>query len=138
MCKERQTSFSNILFNAVRYTPAQALIRVRWEESATGAVFSVTDTGIGIEAHHLSQLTLRFYRVDPARTREVAQGGTGLGLAIVKHVILRHAGCLNIERTPDIGSCFSCHFFRGRGIRAHQQVSFLADSPLLRTRYLRR
>ena len=73
-----------------------------------GARLNVTDTGEGIEEHHIPRLTERFYRVDKARSHEM--GGTGLGLAIVKHVLVRHDAGLEIESRPGEGSQFSCRF----------------------------
>ncbi|MFN2309057.1 MAG: phosphate regulon sensor histidine kinase PhoR [Gammaproteobacteria bacterium] len=100
--------FSNLAFNAVRYTPAGGAIQLRWYGDAQGAHFAITDTGIGIAAQHIPRLTERFYRVDAGRSRE--GGGTGLGLAIVKHVLLRHDGRLQVESTPGKGSVFRCDF----------------------------
>lgn len=105
---ELYSAFSNLLLNAVRYTPAGGHINVVWKRDGESAMFSVTDTGPGIEAHHIPRLTERFYRVDAGRSR--ARGGTGLGLAIVKHVLLRHQGRLEISSEPGRGSCFSCRF----------------------------
>ncbi len=105
---ELYSAFSNLVFNAVRYTPAGGEIRVSWRREEDAAVFSVSDTGPGIEAHHIPRLTERFYRVDAGRSREC--GGTGLGLAIVKHVLLRHQGRLEIDSEPGRGSRFSCRF----------------------------
>lgn len=105
---ELQSAFSNLVFNAVRYTPKPGRIDITWQRVAAEAVFTVTDTGIGIDAEHLPRLTERFYRVDTGRSR--ATGGTGLGLAIVKHVLNRHLAYLKIESEPGRGSTFSCHF----------------------------
>lgn len=105
---ELQSAFSNLVFNAVRYTPDEGNILIRWWADESGGHFSVSDSGIGIEARHLPHLTERFYRVDDSRSS--ASGGTGLGLAIVKHVLMRLGGRLEIESKPDKGSCFSCHF----------------------------
>ncbi len=105
---ELRSAFSNLLVNAVRYTPAGRQIQVRWAADETGARLSVQDNGIGIPPQHIARLTERFYRVDTARSRE--SGGTGLGLAIVKHVLLRHDAELDIESTPGEGSSFICHF----------------------------
>ncbi len=106
---ELTSLFSNLIVNAVKYTPRDGQIRINWYRDETGrAVFSVTDTGIGIAKEHLPRITERFYRVDKARSRE--RGGTGLGLAIVKHVLLRHDGELTIESVPDKGSTFTCFF----------------------------
>lgn len=104
---ELQSAFSNLVVNAVNYTPDHGHIRVRWQRCEDGARFSVSDTGIGIAEEHLSRLTERFYRVDKARSR--GSGGTGLGLAIIKHVLLRHHGELKIDSQLGVGSTFTCH-----------------------------
>jgi two-component system phosphate regulon sensor histidine kinase PhoR len=100
--------FANLVSNAVRYTPAGGDITIGWRADEHGARFSVRDTGIGIEPQHIVRLTERFYRVDPARSRE--SGGTGLGLAIVKHILNLMGGRLSIASEPGAGSTFSCHF----------------------------
>lgn len=105
---ELQSAFSNLVFNAVHYTPKNGHIHIDWYQDKKGAHFKVTDTGIGIEAKHIPRLTERFYRVDAGRTRET--GGTGLGLAIVKHVLLRHHGRLSISSVVNEGSIFRCDF----------------------------
>jgi len=107
------SAFSNLVFNAVRYTDADGRIRIRWHREADGtARFCVRDNGIGIEAKHLPFVTQRFYRVDPSRSRSV--GGTGLGLAIVKHVLQRHDARLKIDSEPGEGSEFCCVFPESR------------------------
>ncbi|HDZ58415.1 MAG TPA: phosphate regulon sensor histidine kinase PhoR [Pseudomonas xinjiangensis] len=105
---ELHSAFSNLVFNAVKYTPDQGDIRIRWWEDQQGAHLSVSDNGAGIAPEHLNRLTERFYRVDSSRSTHT--GGTGLGLAIVKHVLMRHQGRLEITSTPGKGSCFTCHF----------------------------
>ena len=105
---ELHSAFSNIIVNAVRYTPNQGTITVRWYQKDGQAHFEVKDTGIGIATHHIDRLTQRFYRVDKARSRD--QGGTGLGLAIVKHVLLRHHAQLTIQSQLKNGSLFRCSF----------------------------
>jgi len=109
---ELESAFSNLAFNAIRYTPAGGEIKIRWWMSGSGPRFSVTDTGIGLEASHIPRLTERFYRVDVGRSRE--SGGTGLGLAIVKHVLSRHDARLEIESEPGNGSTFTCCFPHSR------------------------
>ncbi len=109
---ELDSAFSNLVFNAVRYTPAGGEIRMRWWRAKHGPCFSVIDTGIGIDAEHIPRLTERFYRVDVGRSRK--SGGTGLGLAIVKHVLLRHDAHLEIESEPGEGSSFTCCFPKSR------------------------
>ena len=105
---ELRSAFSNLVVNAVTYTPAGGRIAVKWEADGEGARFTVTDTGIGIPAHHIPRLTERFYRVDAARSR--AKGGTGLGLAIVRHVLVRHGARLEITSEEGKGSTFECVF----------------------------
>jgi two-component system phosphate regulon sensor histidine kinase PhoR len=100
------SALSNLVSNAVRYTPDSGLVEVKVEAADDGDLaFSVRDTGAGIAAEHLPRLTERFYRIDRSRSRET--GGTGLGLAIVKHVVQRHGGELRIESTPGAGSTFT-------------------------------
>ncbi|BAP57330.1 phosphate regulon sensor kinase PhoR [Thioploca ingrica] len=106
--EELRSAFSNLIFNAVRYTPAQGDITVRWYQDEKGMHFEVSDTGEGIAPEHLPRLAERFYRVDVGRSRQ--QGGTGLGLAIVKHVLLRHQGQLHIDSILGQGSTFRCDF----------------------------
>ena len=103
-----QIAFSNLVTNAIRYTPKSGDIHIQWHHHGKTAIFSVTDTGIGIAPNHISRLTERFYRVDQGRSRE--KGGTGLGLAIVKHVLERHDAKLNIISQLGHGSCFECVF----------------------------
>ncbi len=100
--------FSNLIYNAVKYTPAGGHINIRWFADEHGAWFEVQDDGAGIAPQHIPRLTERFYRVDVGRSRE--SGGTGLGLAIVKHVLNRHKGKLEIESELGKGSTFRCHF----------------------------
>ncbi|MGK7295542.1 MAG: phosphate regulon sensor histidine kinase PhoR [Candidatus Wenzhouxiangella sp. M2_3B_020] len=106
---ELYSAFSNLVFNAVRYTESGGRIEIRWHRTAHGAGrFCVGDDGIGIDAKHLPFITQRFYRVDPSRSR--SRGGTGLGLAIVKHVLQRHDARLSIQSEAGEGSEFSCEF----------------------------
>jgi two-component system phosphate regulon sensor histidine kinase PhoR len=100
--------FSNLVSNAVKYTPAEGSIHIRWWVDSSGGHVSVRDTGIGIPAEHLPRLTERFYRVDAGRSRRL--GGSGLGLAIVKHGLQRHDGRLEIQSQEGKGSTFACHF----------------------------
>ena len=107
---ELRSAFSNLVSNAVRYTPDGGRIDILWQQTDEGPQFVVKDTGIGIRQEHISRLTERFYRVDKSRSRETQ--GTGLGLAIVKHVMLRHKGNLFIESEPNKGSTFTARFPR--------------------------
>lgn len=105
---ELRTLFSNLIFNAVKYTPQGGTIEIHWKTQRNLAVFCVKDSGIGIAKQHLPRLTERFYRVDKARSRE--SGGTGLGLAIAKHILIRHGGELLIQSKVGKGSEFKCLF----------------------------
>jgi len=105
---ELHSAFSNLIANAINYTPQNGVIVVTWKEKDNHAVFGVKDNGLGIAAHHIERLTQRFYRVDSDRSRE--GGGTGLGLAIVKHVLQRHDAELDINSKEGSGSHFKCLF----------------------------
>ena len=110
---ELYSAFSNLVSNAVRYTPSGGQIHILWQDSEDGGIeLSVKDTGAGISEDHLPRLTERFYRVDRSRSRDT--GGTGLGLAIVKHVANRHQGDLKITSQVGVGSIFCLHFPKQR------------------------
>jgi two-component system phosphate regulon sensor histidine kinase PhoR len=109
---------SNLLSNALKYTPPDGEIVLRWWTDASGAHLSVRDTGVGIAPEHIPRLTERFYRVDEGRAR--SQGGSGLGLAIVKHAVQRHGGTLAIESKEGRGSTFTCHFPPSRVIQREE------------------
>lgn len=104
---ELQMAISNLVTNAIRYTPENGTIRL-FVDIDDGVHVGVEDNGIGIMPEHIGRLTERFYRVDPGRSRE--QGGTGLGLAIVKHVLDRHNASLHVHSVPGEGSLFRCDF----------------------------
>ena len=116
--EELRSAFGNLVSNAVRYTPENGEIEMRWGLRDGHFTFAVHDTGIGIEPQHIDRLTERFYRVDRSRSRET--GGTGLGLAIVKHVLNRHQARLDIQSTPGSGSTFSVSFPDTRRLGAGQ------------------
>jgi two-component system phosphate regulon sensor histidine kinase PhoR len=125
--KELYSAISNLVNNAVRYTPAGGLITALWTWLPDERLqFSVVDTGPGIAAEHLPRLTERFYRVDRSRSRE--SGGTGLGLAIAKHVMQRHGGELKIESEPGKGSRFMLIFPASRVVTTvHAAVESVAN-----------
>jgi len=109
VASELHSAMSNLVSNAVRYTPPGGQIDVVMRVLADGQLsFEVRDTGPGIAIEHLPRLTERFYRVDRSRSRET--GGTGLGLAIVKHVAQRHGASLSIDSKLGQGSSFSLLF----------------------------
>src|SRR5690606_30310644 len=120
IASELRSAFSNLVFNAVKYTPDGAAIQIRWWADEAGAHMSVTDDGPGIAPEHLSRLTERFYRIDSSRNSHT--GGSGLGLAIVKHVLLRHQGRLEIVSEEGKGSSFTCHFPVKRLVRTTNQA----------------
>ncbi len=106
--EEIRSAISNLVFNAVKYTPAKCEIVIRWAIEQEKALIEVSDKGDGIAEYHLERLTERFYRVDSGRSQDV--GGTGLGLAIVKHVLQRHDAELKISSELGKGTRFSCYF----------------------------
>jgi len=118
--EELRSAFSNLVNNAVRYTPDGGDIRLTWKLDGDSPMFAVTDTGEGIAPQHLPHLTERFYRIDTARSRDT--GGTGLGLSIVKHILLRHDGRLGIDSELGKGSTFRCIFPPNRAVHdTHEQ-----------------
>lgn len=111
--RELISAMSNLISNAIRYTPAGGSIKVVWHLDQDGVgEFIVQDTGPGIAPEHLPRLTERFYRVDRSRSRET--GGTGLGLAIVKHIATRHQATLLIDSKIGAGSTFRLQFPNSR------------------------
>jgi two-component system phosphate regulon sensor histidine kinase PhoR len=107
--RELQSALSNLVSNAVRYTPVGGDVHVSMDQGIDGSLLiEVRDSGLGIAAEHVPRLTERFYRVDRSRSRD--SGGTGLGLAIVKHVMQRHGGALSITSEVGHGSCFKLVF----------------------------
>jgi len=98
------SAISNLLDNALKYTPPKGKIVVRLKTDGLFGVVEIQDNGVGIEQKHHHRIFERFYRVDKARSREL--GGTGLGLAIVKHVAQSHGGKVDLESVPGKGSIF--------------------------------
>jgi two-component system, OmpR family, phosphate regulon sensor histidine kinase PhoR len=96
---------SNLLDNALRFTPAKGTVCVRLDATESRAVIQVSDTGQGIPAGELPRVFERFYRVDKARARQT--GGTGLGLAIVRHVAEAHRGAVRVDSELGRGSTFT-------------------------------
>lgn len=109
-----RSAFSNIIFNAVKYTPTEGNIDIHWWFDGDGVHLSVKDSGDGFDPIHIPRLTERFYRADPSRHKET--GGSGLGLAIVKHVLRNHDGELEVKSNLGLGSEFICHFPKSRYI----------------------
>ena len=95
---------TNLLDNAIKYTPVGGHVWIRLKESDNEAIIEVEDTGIGIEPDDKERIFERFYRVDKARSREL--GGTGLGLAIVRHIVMTHNGRIEVDSLPGSGSTF--------------------------------
>jgi two-component system, OmpR family, phosphate regulon sensor histidine kinase PhoR len=113
---ELRSAFSNLVSNAVRYTPAGGAIVLAWANQGNLPSFAVTDTGPGIAVEHIPRLTERFYRVDRSRSRQ--SGGTGLGLAIVKHILNRHQAQLDVTSEVGKGSRFAAIFPAERVVAA--------------------
>ena len=125
---ELLSAVTNLVSNAVRYTPEGGRIELTWKHLADGAgEIAVTDTGLGIAREHLPRLTERFYRVDGSRSRDT--GGTGLGLAIVKHVVQRHGGELVIDSELGRGSTFRLQFPAARVRRVSEARELVGTPP---------
>ena len=126
---ELASAFTNLVTNAIRYTPDGGRIDVAWRSRPDGsAAFVVADDGIGIPAQHLPRLTERFYRVDRGRSRQ--SGGTGLGLAIVKHVLTRHQAALAITSEVGRGSTFTATLPAARVVRPFVEAAKTADRTI--------
>lgn len=95
---------TNLLDNAIKYSHKGGRIDLKVAPMNKSIQFEISDTGIGIPQEHIPRIFERFYRVDPARSREM--GGTGLGLAIVKHIVHLHHGSIKVESTVNAGSKF--------------------------------
>ena len=102
-----QTVVSNLLSNAIRYTPSGGVVELHLTSVGAGLTIRVQDTGIGIDKEELARIFERFYRVERARTSDT--GGTGLGLSIVKHIVQALDGTVNVTSEPGVGSCFEVH-----------------------------
>jgi two-component system sensor histidine kinase SenX3 len=95
----------NLIENAINYSPAETKVAVSTSIQDEIITISVADQGIGIPEAEVERIFERFYRVDPARSRET--GGTGLGLSIVKHIITKHGGEISVWSSENVGSTFS-------------------------------
>lgn len=107
--QELQSAFTNLLVNALKYSPASSRVKVGWHQNQDGSlVLEIEDFGEGIAPADISRITERFYRAEVKRNHKIA--GSGLGLAIVKHVLVRHDAKLDIESQLGSGSKFRCLF----------------------------
>jgi len=113
--QEIESAFTNLITNAIRYTPNDKVININWNAINYTPIFEVIDSGIGIEKKHINRITERFYRVDDDRSRST--GGTGLGLSIVKNIMIKHQGELNILSELNKGSTFKLIFPSDRLIK---------------------
>ena len=102
-----EQAVTNLVDNALKYSPSGSTVRIRVRRQMDGVVIEVIDQGPGIEAKHFPRLFERFYRVDKARSDRL--GGTGLGLAIVKHIAALHGGSVSVESRLGEGSTFRIH-----------------------------
>ena len=110
--QELRSAFTNLLGNALKYSPGDSVVKVRWYQTKTAFILAVDDQGEGIEKSDIPKITERFYRVETKRLKKV--NGTGLGLAIVKHVLMRHDADLIITSKIGEGSSFCCRFHVAR------------------------
>ncbi|AEG02605.1 phosphate regulon sensor histidine kinase PhoR [Methylomonas methanica] len=107
--QELQSAFTNLLVNALKYSPATSPVKVGWHQKTDGVLYlDVEDFGEGIASADIPRITERFYRAEVKRNHKVV--GTGLGLAIVKHVLVRHDAKLEVESQQGKGSRFRCLF----------------------------
>lgn len=98
-------AFHNLIENAVNYSPADTQVSISTSIEDGIITISISDQGIGIPEAEIERIFERFYRVDPARSRET--GGTGLGLSIVKHIVSKHGGEISVWSSENVGSTFS-------------------------------
>jgi len=106
--QDLRSAFSNLIVNALKYSPYQSPVKVSWKRVDDTVVFEVIDKGEGISANDIPRVTERFFRADVKRKKKLS--GTGLGLAIVKHVLIRHDAKLEISSKIRKGSQFRCVF----------------------------
>jgi two-component system phosphate regulon sensor histidine kinase PhoR len=104
-------ALTNLVDNAIKYTPEKGTIKIQSQEHANFIEIAVIDNGIGIPRNELSRIFERFYTVDKGRSREL--GGTGLGLSIVKHIIEAHGGKVFVKSQLEKGSEFSFTLKKG-------------------------
>ncbi len=98
-------AFHNLIENAINYSPPDTQVSISTKTEGKIVTISIADQGIGIPDSEIERIFERFYRVDPARSRET--GGTGLGLSIVKHIISKHGGEISVWSAENVGSTFS-------------------------------
>ncbi len=110
--QELRSAFSNLVVNALKYSPEDSIVTVQWYQSGDNLTLEVTDQGEGIPEQEISKVTERFYRINAKRKQQ--KSGTGLGLSIVKHVLARHDAQLVITSQLGKGSCFKCIFPKHR------------------------
>jgi len=113
---EIQSALSNLVSNAIRYTPEKGEIIITWHLINNLPILEVTDNGVGIPKNKINRITERFYRVDEDRSR--SSGGTGLGLSIVKNIMLQHQGQLEISSELNHGSTFKLIFPEDRIVKS--------------------
>jgi two-component system phosphate regulon sensor histidine kinase PhoR len=124
-----RTIISNLIDNAIKYTPQGGRVTVRWDTDGQEGWCEVQDTGIGIPKAHHARIFERFYRVDKARSREL--GGTGLGLSIVKHLAQAFGGGVRVESQPRAGSTFRVTLPLAEGTELAPDRPFTESSRIL-------
>jgi signal transduction histidine kinase len=97
--------FTNLISNAIKYTPEQGRVWIALGEEKGFVKASVSDTGIGIEENDLPRIFDKFYRVKTTQTRQIV--GTGLGLSIVKSIVAAHFGSISVESKVQVGTTFT-------------------------------
>ena len=102
--------FTNLIDNAITYTPSGGKVSVSLSRSDTQFVVTVADTGIGIEEAEIGRIFERFYQTDKARTRTPNKQGSGLGLAICHQIVQAHQGRMSVSSQPNVGTTFTVNF----------------------------
>ena len=113
-----EMSVSNLIENAINYSPAGTKVSVSTSVENGIISIAVSDQGIGIPEVEVERIFERFYRVDPARSRET--GGTGLGLSIVKHIVTKHGGEISVWSSENVGSTFTIRLPIHESIEDHK------------------
>ncbi|BAQ64356.1 cell wall metabolism sensor histidine kinase WalK [Geminocystis sp. NIES-3709] len=102
-----QRLFSNLLNNAIKYTPSEGQIKITLQQEEKKAIIQIEDSGIGISAEQLPFIFDRFWRAESARTPQIK--GTGLGLAIAESIVQAHEGKITVKSQLNKGSCFTVY-----------------------------
>lgn len=121
------SALANLVENAIKYSEPDSTVEVRARGAGVDVELSVADHGRGIPERDLARIFERFYRVDPARSRDT--GGTGLGLSIVRNIVAAHDGSVDVHSVEGEGSVFTMRFPRAGAERAESPAAPDAERP---------